>query len=587
MEGIIDVYAIWQTSIKITLHANGGYFEDTSSDTVTFRVKKGTTLGSIADYYTAKNSNSYKRDDGKRSRSATGAVLANDTVFTSDTDLYVVWTDLVDVTYDAKDGYISGDGSQTITVKVAKNEPWNVNNYSAVSNAEGIGFLGWSITPEGANIVGTITPGAATTLYAAYAAGPRVTLMSTTGGRIGGNVNGEDLNSVNNSFIWAKGLKLKDLDIYGIERDGYIFLGFSTTEDEKDIVSGDYEPSGDTTLYAIFVQGYNVELVADPGTFPSLGVSSLNKKVRKGSAIGNVEIPVYSERVLVGWRNDDEGITIAPEELSSYVPTADTSLFAIWRDAAIRADGVTLNKASANIENGKTLQLSATVTPSDASNKAVTWSSSNTSVAVVNANGLVTAKGAGTTTITAKTVDGGFTAVCKLKVFAKTMVYKGHTYTLTSLNNKTVSFTKAKNTATVTVPATISINGVSFKVTQVGTKAFSGSNIKTITVGSNVTTINAKAFTGSKITKVTIGKNVNKIKASAFYGNSKGKSLTIILKTAILTTSSKFKKFLKGTKAKKVTIKVSVGSSAKNKKTLKAYKKIFTKTNCGVKVTLK
>ena len=86
---------------------------------------------------------------------------------------------------------------------------------------------------------------------------------------------------------------------------------------------------------------------------------------------------------------------------------------------------------------------------------------------------------------------------------------------------------------------------------------------------------------------ITIGKNVNKIKASAFYGNSKGKSLTIILKTAKLTTSSKFKKFLKGTKAKKVTIKVSVGSSAKNKKTLKAYKKIFTKTNCGVKVTLK
>lgn len=269
------------------------------------------------------------------------------------------------------------------------------------------------------------------------------------------------------------------------------------------------------------------------------------------------------------------------------MPTADTSLFAIWRDVAIHADGVTLNKASANMEKGKTLQLSATVTPSDASNKAVTWSSSNTAVAVVDANGLVTAKGAGTATITAETVDGGFTAVCKIKVFAKTMVYKGHTYTLTSLASKTVSFTKAKNTATVTVPATISINGVSFKVTQVGTKAFSGSNIKTITVGSNVTTINTKSFTGSKITKVTIGKNVNKIKASAFYGNSKGKSLTIILKTAKLTTASKFKRFLKGTKAKTVTIKVSVGSSAKNRKTLKAYKKIFTKTNCGFKVTLK
>ena len=589
MQGITEVFAIWQKSVQITLHANGGFFEDTSSDTVSFRVAKGSSLRSIAGYYTAESNDPYKRDDGRR-MSATGQVLSGDTVFNTDTELYVKWTELVDLTYDAGNGHISGEDSGTKTVKVAKNETWNVNEYSAVSNEEGIGFLGWSTIPNGSSTVTSITPGSAATLYAVYAAGPEVTLVSADlgKGRISGNVNGQDINTVNNKFIWAKGLKLKDLEISGIANDGYVFLGFSTTQDENGIVSKDYGPSGVTTLYAIFAEGYNVELVAYPGVFPGTTDTYMSKAVRKGEAVGMVEAPVYPEHVLVGWRNYGENTTLSPEELSSYVPESDTELFAIWEEVTVHATGVSLNKTAANILTGKTLQLSAEVSPSDASNKDVIWSSSDTSVAEVDpATGLVTGKKAGTAIITAETADGGFTAACTVKVFNKTKAISGHTYTILSLSSKTVSFTKAKNTATVTVPATVKINGVSFKVTQVGTKAFSGSKIKTITIGSNVTTISSKAFTGSLITKVTNGKSVNKIKASAFYGNSRGKSLTIILKTAKLTKVTTFKSFMKGTRAKTVTIKVSVGTTAANRKTLAAYKKIFTKSNVGFKVTLK
>ena len=593
MKGITDVYAIWDESITITLHANGGYFdEDTSSTTVTFRVKKGSTLESIADEYTADNADSYKRDGGKRARTATGAVLSNDTVFNSNAELYVVWTDLVDLTYDAQDGYISGEGSGKVTIKVAKNESWDVREYTAASNDENIGFVGWSTTPNGKVTVNTVTPGASMTLYAVYAEGPKVTLVSTdnTKGTVRGYVNGENINQTNNTFVWAKGVKLKDLDIYGSARDGYIFMGFSTTEDEKDIVSGEYEPAGITTLYAIFVPGYYVEFNAYPGFFESNDTTEIGKDLREGSAIGGVETPVYYGHVLVGWRDNDAGITILPKDIASYVPTTDTYLTAIWEempDTTVHATGVTLNKTSADLEVGKTLQLAATVAPSNATDKTVTWSTSNKAVAVVSAKGLVTTKGGGTAVITATTKDGAFKASCKIRVFGKSNVYSGNTYTLTSLKNKTVTFSKAKNAATVTVPATMKINGVSFKVTQVGSKAFSGKKIKTITIGTNVTTVNAKAFTGVNITKVTIGKNVSKIKAQAFYGGSKGKKLAIILKTAKLTKASTFKNFLKGTKAKTVTITVNVGSKAKNKKTLTAYKKIFTKTNAGFKVTLK
>ncbi len=68
-------------------------------------------------------------------------------------------------------------------------------------------------------------------------------------------------------------------------------------------------------------------------------------------------------------------------------------------------DGITVNPTSLNMNNGETATITATVTPADATNKSVTWTSSNTSVATV-ANGVVTAVGDGTATITATTVNG-------------------------------------------------------------------------------------------------------------------------------------------------------------------------------------
>jgi uncharacterized protein YjdB len=80
--------------------------------------------------------------------------------------------------------------------------------------------------------------------------------------------------------------------------------------------------------------------------------------------------------------------------------------------------GVTLDVTSASLFTNGTLMLVPTISPSNATNKNVTWSSSNTAIAVVNTPGIVTAVGPGTATITVTTVDGGKTATCTVTVTA-------------------------------------------------------------------------------------------------------------------------------------------------------------------------
>ena len=76
---------------------------------------------------------------------------------------------------------------------------------------------------------------------------------------------------------------------------------------------------------------------------------------------------------------------------------------------------VALNKTTLTLDTGKTSTLKATVYPSNVANKKCTWRSSNTSVATVDSNGKVTAKKAGTATITVKTSNDK-TATCKVTV---------------------------------------------------------------------------------------------------------------------------------------------------------------------------
>lgn len=84
----------------------------------------------------------------------------------------------------------------------------------------------------------------------------------------------------------------------------------------------------------------------------------------------------------------------------------------------IAVTGITVSPAMASIAATANVQLTATVSPTNASNKTVIWSTSNSSVATVNSSGLATGVAAGTATITATTQDGGFKASASITVTA-------------------------------------------------------------------------------------------------------------------------------------------------------------------------
>lgn len=137
---------------------------------------------------------------------------------------------------------------------------------------------------------------------------------------------------------------------------------------------------------------------------------------KNGTVYGDVEL---QEDLEIG---EGESLTI-PDGSSLTIPDDKTLTVnggALTGDVTgtviYKVTGVSLNKDSLSLEPGGSEALTATVTPDNATNKNVTWSSSAEGVATVDASGNVTAVAEGTATITAATEDGGKTATCTVKV---------------------------------------------------------------------------------------------------------------------------------------------------------------------------
>ena len=105
----------------------------------------------------------------------------------------------------------------------------------------------------------------------------------------------------------------------------------------------------------------------------------------------------------------------------------------VQEPAVISVTNITLDSSSVELTEGESYTLHATVSPSNADNQTVLWTSSNSSVATVN-RGVVQAVSAGQATITATSDDGGKTATCTVTVKSKVIAVKGVSLDQTSLN---------------------------------------------------------------------------------------------------------------------------------------------------------
>lgn len=140
----------------------------------------------------------------------------------------------------------------------------------------------------------------------------------------------------------------------------------------------------------------------------------------------------------------------------------------------VKITGVVVSPTSKTVVEGESFTITATVSPADADNKSVNWSSSAPAVASVDNNGKVTALTPGSATITATTVDGAKTATCEVTVKAPDLKLSTETVNLKVDESATVSITsgsgsytvKSDNSSIATV--TISVNTVTIKGVAVG-----------------------------------------------------------------------------------------------------------------------
>lgn len=150
-------------------------------------------------------------------------------------------------------------------------------------------------------------------------------------------------------------------------------------------------------------------------TAKSIGTTSVYAVINSG--VGKT----YSCEVVVYGRSSSGDIIMAtPRPVWTPAPTSSPSPTprptATPKPSYIAVKKVVLSQRSMSLAAGRTSRLTATVMPSDATNKSLRWTSANTNIATVKADGTVTGVSAGSTVVYVTTTDGEYIAICTVSV---------------------------------------------------------------------------------------------------------------------------------------------------------------------------
>ncbi len=157
---------------------------------------------------------------------------------------------------------------------------------------------------------------------------------------------------------------------------------------------------------------------------PTTGSLAVNSTIQLTETVA----PANATNKNVTWTSSNNSVaTVNSSGLVSGVSAGSATITVTTQDgnktatssltvSVISVTGVSVSPVSASLFPNETKQLTATVLPNNASNKSVTWSSSNTLIANVSTNGLVTPVSSGTATITVTTIDGNKTATAAFTI---------------------------------------------------------------------------------------------------------------------------------------------------------------------------
>ena len=189
-----------------------------------------------------------------------------------------------------------------------------------------------------------------------------------------------------------------------------------------------------------------------------------------------------------------------------------TGIFTYYTNSSFIVSEITLSSSLLTLTPHSTAQLTATVTPSDALNSHIVWSSSNANVATVDSNGFVTAVAGGTCTVTAMAQDGsGVTATCEVMVSQRVT---GITLNHTSL---TMAPDEAQRLTATVLPADATNTTVTWTSSNENVATVSSSGW-VFAVGTGTCTITCTAQDGSGVTaacQITVVRLVNQITLSS------------------------------------------------------------------------
>ena len=223
---------------------------------------------------------------------------------------------------------------------------------------------------------------------------------------------------------------------------------------------------GDNTFYNCS----GLTSVTIPNSVSSIGFSAFNGCSGLTSITCEASTPPYCDYYCFYNVNKSIPIYVPANSVKAYKKAKEWKNFTNIQAIIVEPTSISFADASENLIVGKTMKLEATITPEDATNKTIIWTSSNTDVATISSEGIVTAKGAGTTIITA-TTNNGKTAKCTITVEqpvtaialsdATTSLWVGKTKTLTATVTPTTSSNTAVNwSSSDNNVATVSSKGV-------------------------------------------------------------------------------------------------------------------------------